>query len=432
MRLRTGLFALVIACRLWAGPDAPQTAGPLSLEDCVRLALEAPSPATLAEHGVAIAREQGTIAKSGFLPYVRVGSGFVYNSPLLEQRDQFSFVALNGIREYLMVVDSTWEVDLSGRLRAGLAVARAQRSLAEADRRLARRDLRRAVAVAYYDVLLTRHLEELEGDALEEARDFERRTRALQAQGEASMADVYKAAAQSARFAQRLSQARMNARLANQVLASYWTDDVDRRLELEDTLDRPPPLPAELSAPPGVVPALVQRRPELLRFDALEQQFHAEERAAKAGLRPQANLVFQYGLDSNYVRWANRGYAAFVALDIPVFDWFRSRGAARQARYRAEQIAQQRAIAARTFSREYYAAKARAESWFERIAAARDEVRSARENLRLARLLYEGGEGLALDVVTAQTQVADAGTAYYTAIAGYLKALVDFEVASGK
>ena len=432
MRLRTGLFTLVIACRLWAGPGAPPAAGTLSLEDCVRLALEAPSAVSLSDRAVGIAREQQTVARSGFLPQVRLGSGFVYNSPLLEHRDQFSFVALNGIREYLMVVDSTWEIDLSGRLRAGLAVARAQRSLAQAERRLAERDLRRAVAVAFYDVLLTRRLAKLEAAALERARDFENRTRALQAQGEASMADVYKAAAQRARFERRVSQARMNARLANQVLASYWTDDVDRRLELEDTLDRPPPLPAELSAPPDAVPALVQRRPELLRFDALQQQFRAEETAARAGLRPQANVVFQYGLDSNRVRWPDRGYAAFVTLDIPLFDWFRSRGGARQARYRAEQVAQQRAIAVRVFSREYYAAKARAESWYERIAVAREEVRSARENLRLARLLYEGGEGLALDVVTAQTQVADAGAAYYTAIAGYLKALVDFEVASGK
>jgi len=432
VRLSLGLFVLVISWPLWAAEAQSAAPGPLTLEDCVRLALEAPSPASLADQAVGIAREQGTVARSGILPQVRFGNGFVYNSPRLTQRDQFSFVALNGIREYLMVVDSSWEIDLSGRLRAGLAIARAQRNLAEADRRLARRDLRRAVAVAYYDVLLTRRLAKLETAALDEARDFEKRTQALQAQGEASMADVYKAKAQRARFERRVSQARMNARLANQVLASYWTDDVDRELNLEDTLDRPPPLPAELAAPPAAVPSIVRRRPELQRFEALRQQFRGEETAAKAQLRPQANVVFQYGLDSNYVRWADRGYAAFVTLEIPLFDWFRSRGAARQARYRAAQIAHQRAIALRAFSREYFAAKARAESWHERIAVARDELRNARENLRLARLLYEGGEGLALDVVTAQTQVADSGTAYYTAIAGYLKALVDFEVASGK
>ena len=45
---------------------------------------------------------------------------------------------------------------------------------------------------------------------------------------------------------------------------------------------------------------------------------------------------------------------------------------------------------------------------------------------------YEGGEGLALDVVAAQNQLAQARTNYYTAVAGYLNAKADLEVATGR
>jgi outer membrane protein TolC len=54
------------------------------------------------------------------------------------------------------------------------------------------------------------------------------------------------------------------------------------------------------------------------------------------------------------------------------------------------------------------------------------------EDLKLSRIRYEGGEGAALDVVTAQNQLAQARSNYYSAIANYLTARVDLEVASGR
>jgi outer membrane protein TolC len=405
---------------------------PLSLEDCIKLALEAPSPASVAERETAVAAEQQTIARSALLPRVNVHSGLVYNSPLLANRDQFSFVAANGIREYLSTIDSAWQIDLSGRLRAGLVLARANRDVAGADLRLAQRDLRRAVAVAFYDVVLARRLVELEQAGLDAASDFESLTKERQRQGEASMADVHRAAAQRARFEQRLGQSQLDARLANQVLASFWTAGVDRELNLRDDLAASPPPPAAAMESSPSVDAVVQRRPEFDRLAALQRGFEAERHAARAALLPQTDVVFQYGIDSNHVRVADRGYQAFLSLNIPVFDWFHLRANVRQARYREQQTEQQRATAERMFSREYLAARARVQSWHARVPMALRELTDAKESLRLARLLYENGEGLALDVVAAQTEVTDAGTAYFGALAAYRRSLVDFEVALGQ
>ena len=49
-----------------------------------------------------------------------------------------------------------------------------------------------------------------------------------------------------------------------------------------------------------------------------------------------------------------------------------------------------------------------------------------------SRVRYEGGEGLALDVVAAQNQLAQARTNYYTTLVNYLNARADLEVAAGK
>jgi len=404
----------------------------LTLDDCVELALHAPSQAGVADRQLEIARADQTIARSALLPQVSFENGFVYNSPLSRQYDQASFVSANGIREYLSSLDSTWDLDLSGRLRAGLAMARANRQAVGADLQIEQRDLRRAVASAYYDVLLARHVAQLEEASFEEARSFEIRIRARQEQGESSLADVHKAAIQRARFAQRLNQAQLDAHLANQILASFWTADVDQELNLEDVLDNTPVLPAEATENPGSVADIIAARPEFDRLNALQRSSQAERSAARAALFPQTSVVFQYGLDANALHIADRGYAAYFNISLPLFDWWQRRDAARQARYRQEQVEQQLAVAERDLSREYLAAAASVRSFYERIPLAREELSESRENLRLSRLLYDGGEGLALDVVSAQTEAADAGTAFYTTVAAYLRSLVDFEVASGK
>ena len=61
-----------------------------------------------------------------------------------------------------------------------------------------------------------------------------------------------------------------------------------------------------------------------------------------------------------------------------------------------------------------------------------EQVLLSNENLRLSRVRYQGGEGLALDVVAAQTQLAQARANQYTAKANYSNARADLEVAAGR
>jgi outer membrane protein TolC len=68
----------------------------------------------------------------------------------------------------------------------------------------------------------------------------------------------------------------------------------------------------------------------------------------------------------------------------------------------------------------------------EQIAIAREQVALCEQNLKLSRVRYEGGEGSALEVVTAQSQLAQARGNYYQALAGHLQARADLAVASGQ
>jgi OMF family outer membrane factor len=414
---------------LAAVPAGAQTPQILTLEDCIRLALAAPSSVTVSRQEAEIARAGVNAARAGFLPQSQIVGGFIYNSPSRSAADPFSFITLNGVREYLSQFEASQEFDTSGRLRAAMARARADRDASSAGLAVTTRDLRRAVTAAYYQLLLARRLATVNQDSLGEARDFEKRTRLLSQNGEAAEADVVKAAAQVAFLDQSQRAAELDAALASHALSSFWTENTAEPLEVEEALEKPVPPPEQ---PPAAVSGAFLKRPEFLLFDAERRGFLADAREARAQLLPQLSMIFQYGIDAPRVSIRERGYAAFVNLNIPVFDWFRARNEERQSQLRAGQVETNRAVAARTFSKEYQDALARVRMIYEQIALTASQVDLSESNLKMSRVRYEGGEGPALDVVAAVTQLTQARSNHFAAIAAYLNAKADLEVASGK
>jgi outer membrane protein len=422
--ITSGWLAVLLAVHTF-GQTTPSQ---LTLEDCVRLAQSAPSAVKMARQQTDIARYGMTQARANFLPQFSIGNSYTYNSPLLYDRNNMSFLALNGFREYSSLATSAVELDTSGRLRATLDRTRADRDAANANLGLSERDLKHAVAASYYRVLLARKLVEAARSNVTEARAFEDRVRRLTESGEAAQADLVKASSQVAILDQTQQALELNARLANHDLASFWTADVDASLVLADVMEQPLPMP---EAPMGAASPFL-RRLEFSLFDAQLRGFLADARRARAELLPQASLVFQYGIDAPRVNINDRGYAGFLRLNIPVFDWFRARSTSRQFQIQAQQVDTTRQIAHRVFSKEYQDALARVQLIYAQITMTDAQVRLAEDNLRLSRVRYEGGEGPALDVVVAQSQLVQARTNYYAVRAGYLTARADLEVARGQ
>ena len=429
--LSSFLFGLCYGALLWAQQPA---AAPLTLEECIKRATEAPSAVVAARQSLEATRYGVKGAVSAFLPKTVVNNGFTLNSAFnTAPIPGTPFIGLNGTHEYQTLINSSVEIDTSGRLRAELAKSRSERDIAQVELRLQTRDLRQQVTLAYLQALLTRHLRDSARESLDEAQHFEQLTEKLYNGGEVARADVVKAQAQVAFSQQLLQQSELDARLANQQLASFWTTDVDQPLDLADLLK------AEPNAPPGdrmtqttVTPQVYLKRPELLRFDAEHRSALADYRIARADLFPTFTAAYEYGIDAPIYSWSYRGQAVFLALTVPIFDFFHTRDSYKQLQIRAQIVETNRNIAERQYSREYQSALARVESSLSQVKSSREQVRLSESNLNLAKIRYQGGEGTALDVVTAVQQAAQAKVNYFTAYANYFSADADLKVAEGQ
>ncbi len=421
------LFLIILVFVGFVAGNAQDGNEALTLQRCIELARNAPSSVKRAQEQLTAANFAQRAARANFLPQVSIANGFTYNSPLLYANKTFSFIALNGIREYASAANTTLEVDSSGRLRAIYDRAQANRKIADAGVTISERDLERDVAAAYYRVLLTRRLVVSANDNLQAARDFETKVQQLVSGGEASQADLTKASLEASLLEQAANSMKVQAEMAEHALASYWTTNVAVPLVVADDLDQPLPAP---KAPSEAAPYL--KRPEFQLFAAQISGFSADSRQARARMLPQLNLSFQYGIDTTRITSRDRGYAGFVHLDIPVFDFLRARSEQRQ--FQSEQRAAQAdlSIGTRLFSKEYQDVLSRVTGTYTQIAITQRQVDLAKENLRLSQLRFESGEGTALDVATAQSSLAQADIDFYTTRAEYLDALSALKVASGQ
>ena len=401
---------------------------PLTLEDCVKLAEARFSLAERARLDERSANEQVRQARAGFLPQLAYNNAFTYNSPRIDDSSTFSFVALNGIREYFSQATVTQEFDTSGRLRAALERGRAERAGASARAAITIRDLRVAVREAFYGLLETRHNVEGAQQNVNQAEDFLRRTRLMAEQGEAARADVVKAEVQLAGKRRDLYAAQAEALNTGIRLKSFWTDDLAQQPDVEDSFFQVPTEQDYL----GWDAAWINRRSEFSLLDAAERVARAEARLARSERRPSLTMDYAYGIDANQVRIRERGQAVFANLRIPLFDWHRSKSREQQANFVRQQVEIDRQINRRIFTSAFYIERNNTDLAVKQIGEGRRETEQARESLRLARLRYDGGETNALEVVDAQNALAAAQVAYHRAVFDYHMARARLEVATGQ
>ena len=383
-----------------------------------------------------IASEDVRQAQAAFLPRVTAPLSYLYTSPALGLPPGTprapSFIANNAISEYQAFVNVSGDLDIAGRLRATLARNRALLEAAHAGTEVARRALAQAVIDAYYGLALATAQRGAAEQNLSAAEEFERITSLLFSGGEVASVDLTRAQLQTIGRRDELERARANEAVAAGSLRVLVGYDFDRPIS---TTDLAVAAPVDSEALQYRV-ADISRRPEFA-------QFEAQLRAAKQGVKieradrlPQLSYSIFGGFDTDSLRPSplkqHTGISGAISLTIPIFDWGASRSRQRQAQLRAQIAENERTIATRGFTQEFYSAQAQVASAATRIRLAGTGLNEAQSNLNASIARYRAGEAQIIEVTDALTTLAAQRFALYQAIFDYQTALARLRQATGQ
>jgi len=383
-----------------------------------------------------IAAEDVRQAQAAFLPKVSTPLSYTYTSPALglppgEPRAQ-SFIAANSIGEYEALVNLSGDFDIAGRLRATLAKNRALLAAAHAGAEVARRELAQAVVEAYYGLALANAQVRAAGTNLAAAEEFEHITSLLLSGGEVAPVDLTRAQLQTIARRDELEKARANEAVAAGSLRVFVGYDFSRPIGTTD-LALALPIASEYQQ---FRADDISRRPE---FTQIEQQLRAarqEIRIARADRLPSLSYSLNGGFDTDSVKAPrlkeHTGVSAAISFSIPIFDWGASRSREAQARLRVQVAENERTLALRGFTQQFYAAQAQVANAAARINLAREGVTKAQDNLASSIARYRAGEAQIVEVTDAQTTVVEQRNALYQAIFDYQTALARLRQATGQ
>jgi len=429
------LLALLCASAAHAQVPAPTPAS-LSLDEALRLANAQASTFQTAKLNERIAAEDVRQAQAALLPKVSTPLSYIYTSPALglppgEPRGP-SFVSADGIGVYDALVNVSGDFDIAGRWRATLAKNRALLAAAHAGAEVARRELAQAVIEAYYGLALANAQVRAAETNLAAAKEFENITSLLLSGGEVASVDVTRAQLQTLARRDELEKARANEAVTAGSLRVFVGYDFARPIGTTD-LALALPIGSEYQQ---FKAEDVSQRPEFTQLDQQLRAARQEIKIARADRLPSLSYSVNGGFDTDSLRSPrlkeHTGVSAGVSFSIPIFDWGASRSRETQARLRVEVAENERTLALRGFTQQFYAAQAQAANAAARINLAREGVTKAQDNVAGSIARYRAGEAQIVEVTDAQTTLVEQRNALYQAIFDYQTALARLRLATGQ
>ena len=432
-------FVLVCLASSAYGQVPPPTAtvsNPLTLDEALRLANVQASTYQSAILTERIAAEDVKQARAAFLPKLTAPLGYLYTSPAQglppgEPRAP-SFIASDAIGAYEAFASVSGDFDIAGKLRATLARNQALLAAAHAGTDVARRALAQAVVEAYYGLALANAQLRAADENLAAAEEFERITSLLLSGGEVAAVDLTRAQLQTLTRRDERERIRVNELIAAGALRVLVGYDSERPISTTDLSLALPTTSEYLSFKAEDV----SRRPEFMQFDQQLRAARQDITIARADRLPSLSYSINGGLNSDSLREPrlkqHTGVSAGISFNIPIFDWGASRSRERQARLQAEVTENERTLALRGFTQQFYAARAQAASAEGRIRLAREGVTKAQDNLAASIARYRAGEAQIVEVTDAQTTLVEQRNALYQAIFDYQTALSRLRQATGQ
>jgi outer membrane protein TolC len=376
-----------------------------------------------------IAREDRKQAKAGLLPAVSEFNQFLYTEP--NGTPSGVFIANDGPHVYNIWANV--HEDLSFVKRAEYRRTLAAEAVARAKADIAIRGLVFTVVQDYYGLVAAQRKLTNAQQSLQEAQRFLDITQKQEQGGEAAHADVVKAQLQTQQRERDVQDAQLAVDRARIGLAVLIFPDFNQNYTVVDDLQAVNPIP-EFGEVEGKA---TSASPDVRAAEATLRQETAGLSSARAAFFPSLSFDYWYGIDANQIaiydrdHFRNLGSSAQMSLNIPVWNWGALQSKVRQAALRQQQAQldlklTERQLAANINS--FYLEARVAGTQIDSLSRAAD---LSAESLRLTLLRYQAGEATALEVVDAQSTLAQARNAYADGLARYRVALGNLQTLTG-
>ncbi|HEV2689987.1 MAG TPA: TolC family protein [Bryobacteraceae bacterium] len=376
-----------------------------------------------------LAREDRIQAKAAMLPQAQSFNQFIYTQP--NGTPSGVFVANDGPHVYSIQAQAHQDFSLTKYADYRRTIAAEVVAKAKAD--VAARGLVATTVQDYYAVVIAQRKLVNAQQTLEDARKFLDITQKQERGGEAAHADVVKAELQVRQHERDVSDAQLAIDKARVALAVLIFPDFRSDFTAADDLDQVTPL-----APFAEVQDLaLSKSPELRAAHAEIEASGAEIGVAKAAYLPALSLDYFYGLNANEVALYNRehlnlvGSVAQATLTIPVWNWGATSSKVRQAELKVKQAQLDLSLAQRTLMANLNSFYLEAQLAQAQLDSLRKSVELSAESLRLTVLRYQAGEATALEVVDAQTTLAQARNALDDGLSRYRVAQANIQTLTG-
>ncbi len=431
MRNSLLMVTLTVALAIWLpapgvlAEELPNR--PLTLEDCVLIALERNPQIISSEQGVISAQAGLTGARSSFYP-------------------QLSLSAVEGLTSRVGDLsggggagsggsNTREDIDLTARMtfwqrgrRESVAQSAASLRSAELSHASSEQALVEQVAREYYGLLAMQQLVEVAKAGVESAQDHLEQVRARIAVGVTAEVDVFTAEDDLARAQLDLIDTRSSVRMA--------------MAGLKNTMAVPPGTSFELAEAPALqeqqVPTVqegveiaLQSRPDVLASHATLRASQYALAQAKIRGGPLVDVTGQY--IRGYTDWETRdpSWNLSVGLSWPLFDGYATKSDEKAASASLQRSRADRQRLMNQVALDVENAVVEVERTRERIAATAKSVAAAEARLAAAEGRYQQGIGILLEVIDARAAVTSARASQVRARYDYQIALVGLQSAMG-
>ena len=437
--LGSAALVLGLTCPVRAeSPKVDPVDKPLSLQDCIKIALETNPIQQSAMMGVLAAKEAAGEAKAPYYPELGLQTGYAY-----WQQHAFLPSGLSSLGGLLghpipTIVGPTddWKAGFrarytlfdSGERRANYQSALARQGVAEEERARVIQDLVLGVHQSFYGLAAAMETFTVAEQNLIRAKDHLRLAEERKAAGAVSQADVLRVQVEKANAELALVRAENLVRISKGSLNTVMGLPAERPLVIETKGE-------EISSPnsPDLSMALnqaIQNRPEI---KAAHKRIEAQQRgvqAAKSAYGPKVRAEGSYGRRDTEISLRDEEWLAGVSIEWPLFTGFFRKHHLTRAKAEVSKEESETKQLLLKVRQEVWTAHSKINEAYAAMQTTKVLVQDAQESMRMAKERYEAGAGTITDLLDAQTALVralstqvEAGWDYHTARAVFQRSI---------